>query len=78
MSDWLQRRPRTMRRFPLVLALAAALLSLQPLTAEAKTTRTFSGSNPGEVEKNARKAGYTYPEGEMNCSSRCEQRWAKE
>ncbi len=38
----------------------------------------LSGSNPGEVEKNARKAGYSYPEGAMNCSSRCEQRWAKD
>ncbi|MBL6798724.1 MAG: hypothetical protein ISQ53_07995 [Synechococcus sp. BS307-5m-G39] len=46
--------------------------------AGAKTTRTFSGSNPGEVEKNARKAGYDYPDGEMKCSSRCNQRWAKD
>jgi len=44
----------------------------------AKTTRTFSGSSPGEVEKNARQAGCSNPEGAMNCSSRCEQRWAKD
>ena len=67
-----------MRRIYLVTTLTGALLLMMPLAAEAKTTRTFSGSNPGEVEKNARKAGFNYPEGEMNCSSRCEQRWAKE
>jgi hypothetical protein len=67
-----------MRRIHLVTTLTGALLLLLPLAAEAKTTRTFSGSNPGEVEKNARKAGFNYPEGEMQCSSRCEQRWAKE
>ncbi|MBV2351015.1 hypothetical protein KUL97_04745 [Synechococcus sp. HK05] len=67
-----------MRRIYLVTTLTGALLLLMPLAAEAKTTRTFSGSNPGEVEKNARKAGFNYPEGEMKCSSRCEQRWAKE
>ena len=67
-----------MRRIHLVTTLTGALLLLLPLAAEAKTTRTFSGSNPGEVEKNARKAGFNYPEGEMKCSSRCEQRWAKE
>ena len=67
-----------MRRIYLVTTLTGALLLLLPLAAEAKTTRTFSGSNPGEVEKNARKAGFNYPEGEMKCSSRCEQRWAKE
>ena len=67
-----------MRRIHLVTTLNGALLLLMPLAAEAKTTRTFSGSNPGEVEKNARKAGFNYPEGEMQCSSRCEQRWAKE
>ena len=44
----------------------------------AKSTRSFSGSNPAEVEKNARKAGFDYPDGEMQCSSRCNQRWAKE
>ena len=67
-----------MRWFRLVTTLTGALVLLLPLAAEAKTTRTFSGSNPGEVEKNARKAGFNYPEGEMKCSSRCEQRWAKE
>ena len=67
-----------MRRIYLATTLTGALLLLLPLAAEAKTTRTFSGSNPGEVEKNARKAGFNYPEGEMKCSSRCEQRWAKE
>ena len=45
---------------------------------EAKSTRSFSGSNPAEVEKNAKKAGFDYPDGEMKCSSRCNQRWAKE
>ncbi|MEY3963272.1 MAG: hypothetical protein RLZZ106_527 [Cyanobacteriota bacterium] len=34
--------------------------------------------HPGEVEKIARKAGFSHPVGEMTCSSRCEQRWAKE
>ncbi len=48
------------------------------MAVEAKTTRSFSGSSPAEVEKNARKAGYSYPEGDMNCSSRCNQRWAKD
>ena len=56
----------------------ATAISFSPAPVEAKTTRTFSGSNPAEVEKNARKAGYTYPEGEMKCSGRCNQRWAKE
>ena len=51
---------------------------LQAPEALAKTTRTFRGSNPGEVEKNARQAGYSNPEGAMNCSSRCELRWAKD
>jgi hypothetical protein len=67
-----------MRRIHLFTTFTGVLLLLLPLAAEAKTTRTFSGSNPGEVEKNARKAGFSYPEGEMKCSSRCEQRWAKE
>ena len=67
-----------MRLLPLSLGLSAALLVLEAPEALAKTTRTFSGSNPGEVQKNARKAGYSYPEGAMNCSSRCEQRWAKD
>ena len=67
-----------MRWFRLITTLTGALVLLLPLAAEAKTTRTFSGSNPGEVEKNALKAGFNYPEGEMTCSSRCEQRWAKE
>lgn len=51
---------------------------MQPLEAQAKTTRSFSGSNPGEVQKNAHQAGFDYPDGEMKCSSRCEQRWAKD
>ncbi len=59
------------------LVLIACLLSTA-IGADAKTTRTFSGSNPGEVEKNARKAGFSYPDGEMQCSARCTQRWAKE
>ena len=65
------------RVFAAALFIAAAMpFSSDPV--EAKTTRTFSGSNPAEVEKNARKAGYSYPEGEMQCSGRCNQRWAKE
>jgi len=59
-------------------AVAAVLASALVLPVEAKTTRTFSGSNPGEVEKNARQAGYDYPDGEMKCSSRCNQRWGKD
>ena len=61
-----------------LLALSAVLGGLMVTSAEARTTRTFSGSNPGEVEKNARRAGFDYPDGEMQCSSRCTQRWAKE
>ena len=59
-------------------AVAAVLASVLVLPVEAKTTRTFSGSNPGEVENNARQAGYDYPDGEMKCSSRCNQRWGKD
>jgi len=33
---------------------------------------------PSWEQQTARKAGFSYPEGEMTCSSRCEQRWAKE
>ena len=64
-----------------ILAAALFIATAIPFSSapvEAKTTRTFSGSNPAEVEKNARKAGYSYPEGEMKCSGRCNQRWAKE
>ena len=66
-----------MRALTFTLLVAAGLL-LSAAPADAKTTRTFSGSNPGEVEKNARQAGYNYPEGEMQCSSRCTQRWGKD
>jgi len=66
-----------MRALSLSLITATGLL-LAAAPSDAKTTRTFSGSNAGEVEKNARKAGYSYPEGEMECSSRCTQRWAKD
>ena len=64
-------------------ALCIALITVTglvaaPLTGEARTTRSFNGSSPAEVEKNARKAGYSYPDGDMNCSSRCSQRWAKD
>ena len=59
-------------------AAAAAVVVVLPQSVEAKSTRTFSGSSPAEVEKNARKAGFSYPEGEMNCSARCSQRWARE
>ena len=67
--------------FPATLVTGAATVALTlvlVVPAGAKTTRTFSGSNPGEVEKNARKAGYDYPDGELKCSGRCNQRWAKD
>ena len=54
------------------------LMASHVTTALAKSTRTFSGSNPAEVEKNARKAGYTTPEGAMECSARCTQRWGRD
>ena len=58
------------------MASVASSVLLSPV--EARTTRTFSGSDPAEVEKNARRAGFEYPVGEMKCTSRCNQRWAKE
>lgn len=66
-----------MRAFSIALLTATGLLAAT-IPVEAKTTRSFSGSSPAEVEKNARKAGYNYPDGDMNCSSRCNQRWAKD
>ena len=66
-----------MRFVGIALATAVGMLAITPAT-EAKTTRSFSGSSPAEVEKNARKAGYSYPDGDMNCSNRCSQRWAKD
>ena len=71
---------------PITLIMRAVIISLVTATGllattnavDAKTTRSFSGSSPAEVEKNARKAGYDYPDGDMNCSSRCNQRWAKD
>lgn len=54
------------------------LLLSTAMTAEAKSTRSFSGANPAEVEKNARNAGFTYPDGKMECSSRCTQRWGRD
>ncbi|QNI59058.1 hypothetical protein SynBIOSU31_02192 [Synechococcus sp. BIOS-U3-1] len=66
-----------MRSFSFALVAATGLLTAT-IDVEAKTTRSFSGSSPAEVEKNARKAGYNYPDGDMNCSSRCNQRWAKD
>ena len=66
-----------MRAFSIALVTATGLLAAT-FSVEAKTTRNFSGSSPAEVEKNARKAGYSYPDGDMNCSSRCNQRWAKD
>ena len=66
-----------MRAFSIALVTAAGLLAAT-ISVEAKTTRSFSGSSPAEVEKNARKAGFSYPDGDMNCSSRCSQRWAKD
>jgi len=63
----------------LTLILFACTLGFDFVTpARAKSTRSLRGSNPAEVEKNARKAGFDYPDGEMNCSNRCNQRWAKE
>ena len=58
--------------------ITAVGLVAAPWNVEAKTTRSFSGSSPAEVEKNARKAGFSYPDGDMDCSSRCSQRWAKD
>tara|TARA_B100000459_G_C8490225_1_gene162642 strand:- start:414 stop:614 length:201 start_codon:yes stop_codon:yes gene_type:complete len=66
-----------MRAFSIALVTATGLLATT-IAVEAKTTRNFSGSSPAEVEKNARKAGFSYPDGDMNCSSRCSQRWAKD
>ena len=66
-----------MRAFSIALVTATGLLAAS-IAVEAKTTRSFSGSSPAEVEKNARKAGYSYPDGDMNCSSRCNQRWVKD
>ena len=64
--------------FRIFILFALALGSISFASVEAKSTRSFSGSNPAEVEKNAKKAGFYYPDGEMKCSSRCNQRWAKE
>ena len=60
------------------LGLLAALLLLGASVVEAKSTRSFSGDNPAEVEKNARNAGFEYPDGKMECSSRCTQRWGRD
>ena len=68
--------PKTTFRIFILFALALGSISFTSV--EAKSTRSFSGSNPAEVEKNAKKAGFDYPDGEMECSSRCNQRWAKE
>ena len=62
----------------IIVAATSLLLLSTALTAEAKSTRSFSGDDPAEVEKNARNAGFTYPDGEMNCTSRCTQRWARD
>ena len=66
-----------MRAFSIAMVTTTGLLATT-IAVEAKTTRNFSGSSPAEVEKNARKAGFSYPDGDMNCSSRCNQRWAKD
>ncbi len=66
-----------MRAFSIALVTATGLLATT-IAVEAKTTRNFSGSSPAEVEKNARKAGYSYPDGDMKCSNRCNQRWIKD
>ena len=66
-----------MRSICIALITATGLLATVP-ELEARTTRSFNGSTPAEVEKNARKAGFSYPDGDMKCSSRCSQRWAKD
>ena len=60
-----------------VASMATLLLSVGSVV-EAKSTRSFSGANPAEVEKNARNAGFEYPDGKMECSSRCSQRWGRD
>ena len=72
----LKQMPKRTLQYIILIALTLGSISLTAV--EAKSTRTFSGSNPAEVEKNAKKAGFDYPDGEMKCSSRCNQRWAKE
>ena len=67
-----------LKRLSATVLVLAAVMPFSSAPAEAKTTRTFSGSSPAEVEKNARKAGFSYPDGEMQCSSRCNQRWAND
>ena len=62
----------------ITLASVALLLFFGASVAEAKSTRSFSGANPAEVEKNARNAGFEYPDGKMECSSRCTQRWGRD
>ena len=62
----------------ITLASMAALLLLGASVVEAKSTRSFSGANPAEVEKNARNAGFEYPDGKMECSPRCTQRWGRD
>ena len=56
----------------------ATLFLLVGSVVAAKSTRSFSGANPAEVEKNARNAGFEYPDGKMECSSRCSQRWGRD
>ena len=60
------------------LASIATLVLLVGSVVEAKSTRSFSGDNPAEVEKNARNAGFEYPDGKMECSARCTQRWGRD
>lgn len=62
----------------ITLASMTALLLLGASVVEAKSTRSFSGDNPAEVEKNARNAGFEYPDGKMECSPRCSQRWGRD
>ena len=62
----------------ITLASMALLLLFGASVAEEKSTRSFSGANPAEVEKNARNAGFEYPDGKMECSSRCTQRWGRD
>ena len=53
-----------------------ALLLLGASVVEAKSSRSFSGTNPAEVKNNARNAGFEYPDGKMESppSPRCTHR----
>ncbi len=65
-------------KLPLLLA-----IMLLPLAATsgvyADTFREFQGRGPAEIQKKAYKAGFQYPDGEVECQSNgyCYQRWGK-